>query len=142
MHGIADYVYAPLTFSAPKIVGFEDEKNAEVLCQVIGAKVLASTMLTRAEWGVLKVVPFKAHLALDVVVSLFSFAAPWLFGFAKNTKARNTFLAMGAVGAVVTALTEPEEMPWNKIHSSDNRPFAASKKSWLSLTKGSKKSEK
>jgi hypothetical protein len=110
MHGVADYTYAPLMFAAPKIAGFEDEEKAVRVCQVVGAGVLATTMLTRAEWGVCKVLPFKGHLALDVVVSLLAFSAPWLFGFANNAKARNTFLAMGAVGAVVTSLTEPKEM--------------------------------
>ena len=110
MHGVADYLYAPLTFAAPKVAGFEDEDKAVTICQVVGAGLMASTLLTKAEWGVCKVLPFKAHLALDVAVSLFSLAAPWLFGFAKNAKARNTFIAMGTVGAIVTSLTEPKEM--------------------------------
>ena len=110
MHGAADYGYAPLMFAAPEIAGFTDEKKAVMISRIIGGKVLASTLLTKAEWGVYKVIPFKVHLALDVAVSLFSLAAPWIFGFANNAKARNTFLAMGAVGAVVTSLTEPREM--------------------------------
>ena len=57
-----------------------------------------------------RVVPFKAHLALDVVVSLFTLAAPWIFGFANNAKARNTFIGMATVGAVVTSLSETKEM--------------------------------
>jgi hypothetical protein len=114
MHGVADYAYAPLMFTAPQLIGFEDEKQAATVCQIVGSGVLVATMLTKAEWGVVKVLPFKAHLALDVAVSLFSLAAPWIFGFARNTKARNAFLAMGAVGAVVTSLTRPEEM--NELH--------------------------
>lgn len=110
MHGVADYAYAPLMFAAPQIMGFEDEQKAQTVCRVVGVGVLGATMLTRAEWGVYKVLPFKAHLALDVAVSLFSLAAPWIFGFTNNTNARNTFIAMGAVGGVVTALSQPEEM--------------------------------
>lgn len=110
MHGIADYAYASLMFTAPQIVKFEDEEKAKRVCQVVGAGVMVATMLTKAEWGLAKVIPFKTHLFLDVAVSLFSLAAPWIFGFANNAKARNTFLAMGTVGAVVTSLTKPEEM--------------------------------
>ena len=110
VHGIADYLYAPLVFAAPEIAGFGQNKQAATLCQVIGAGVLASTISTKAEWGILRVVPFKAHIALDVAVSLFSLAAPWICGFSKNEKARNTFIAMGTVGAVVTSLTRVEEM--------------------------------
>lgn len=111
MHGVADYLYAPLTFTAPQLVGFEDEDNAVAACQALGAGVMATTMLTRAEWGLCKIIPFKVHLGLDVAVSLFTLAAPWIFGFSKNTKARNTFLVMATVGSVVTALSKPEEMP-------------------------------
>jgi hypothetical protein len=110
LHGIADYLYAPLTIAAPKLASFENEDKAGMLCQVLGGGVLASTLLTRAEWGMIRLIPFKAHLALDVAVSLFTLAAPWIFGFSKNTRARNTFLAMGGVGAVVTALTRQEEI--------------------------------
>jgi hypothetical protein len=110
MHGVADYAYAPLMFTAPQLMGFEDEQKAATVCRVVGVGVLAATMLTRAEWGVCKVIPFKVHLILDVPVSLFSLAAPWIFGFARNAKARNTFIAIGFAGAVVTGLSEPQEM--------------------------------
>jgi len=110
MHGVADYAYAPLMFAAPRIMGFEEQNEAARICEIVGAGVLGTTMMTEAEWGVARLIPFKVHLALDVAVSLFSLAAPWIFGFAGNTKARNTFLAMGAVGAVVTTLTKPENM--------------------------------
>jgi hypothetical protein len=111
MHGIADYIYAPVMFFAPKIAGFEEEDNASSICNIVASGVLVSTILTRAEWGLFRVLPFRAHLILDVAVSLSSLAAPWIFGFASNVRARNTFVAMGAVGAVVTVLTAPKEMP-------------------------------
>lgn len=110
MHGAADYVYGPMILAAPMVAGFKDEEKAALITQIIGGGVIASTIMTKAEWGLVKVIPFKAHLALDVAVSLFTLAAPWLFGFANNAKARNTFLAMGTIGTVVTALTQAEEM--------------------------------
>lgn len=82
--------------------------------QAFGGGVLASTLLTKAEWGVCRVPPFKAHLALDVAVSLFSLSAPWLFGFANNSKVRSTVFTIGAVGAEITSLTGSKEMPWYK----------------------------
>jgi hypothetical protein len=33
-------------------------------------------------------------------------AAPWAFGFARDRKARGFFLAMAAISAVVTSLTQ------------------------------------
>jgi hypothetical protein len=110
-HGFADYAYIPLVASAPSLVGFTDEKAARTLCQVLSGTVLVSSLFTRAEWGLVRVIPFKAHLAFDALGSATALAAPWLFGFAKNKRARNTFLAIGVVGLLAGLLTKPEEMP-------------------------------
>jgi hypothetical protein len=32
-----------------------------------------------AEWGVVKVLPYKAHLAIDAVTGVAALAAPWMF---------------------------------------------------------------
>ena len=111
MHGIADYAYAPLVYAAPNLAGFTHIKAATQLCRIIGVSTLASTVMTRAEWGLVRVIPFKTHLLLDVGVSVLSLAAPFLFHFAGSKKARNTFLLMGAVGAIVTSLTQRKELP-------------------------------
>ncbi|GAB2524172.1 SPW repeat domain-containing protein [Spirosoma aerophilum] len=107
-HGIADYGYIPLVAAAPSLVGFENEPTATRLARIISGGVLASSLLTRYEWGVWKVIPFNAHLAADAAVSAFSLASPWLLGFSKNKRARNTFLAIGLFGTVVGLLTRPD----------------------------------
>ena len=38
-------------------------------------------------------------------------ASLWLFGFSKNTRARNALIAIGAVSVVVSLLSKDEEMP-------------------------------
>jgi hypothetical protein len=111
LHGLADYSYIPLTLALPKLAGFEDEKTAVLLTKLIAGNVTLSTLFTRAEWGVFRLLPFKAHLALDVAVGTLALGAPWLLGFARNKAARNAFLALGVIGLTATALTRPEEMP-------------------------------
>ena len=51
--------------------------------------------------------PYKAYLVLDTVGGL---TAPWLFGFAKNKAARNSFLLLGAFGLLAGTLSKPEEL--------------------------------
>ncbi|MCX6219153.1 hypothetical protein [Spirosoma sp.] len=110
-HGIADYSYVPLVAAAPSLLGFDDEPTATRLARIISGGVLATSLLTRYELGLWKIIPFKAHLAADATVSAFSLAAPWLFGFSKNKRARNTFLAIGAFGVAVGLMTRPDDMP-------------------------------
>lgn len=111
MHGAADYSYAALVAAAPETFGFSTDKTATTLCRILGGSVLAATLLTRAEWGLVKAIPFKTHLAIDVLSGALTLTAPWLFGFAKDARARNTVLAFGATSVIAGLLTEPEEMP-------------------------------
>jgi hypothetical protein len=55
--------------------------------------------------------PFKAHLALDVANGLLAAGAPWLFGIARHKAARNAFLFLGTFGLLAGGLPRPEEMP-------------------------------
>lgn len=110
LHGIADYSYIPLSFAAPELFGFKNAKQAKLLCRVIGAGVLASALTTKAEWGVLRIVPFKVHLLTDISMGLFIASVPLLFNFAVNKKARTTFIALALTSIIVPLLTKNEEM--------------------------------
>lgn len=111
VHGFLDYSAAPLVATAPALFGFKDEKSAANLAYVVGSSILALTAFTRAEWGLVKAVPFKTHLTIDLVTAVTALGAPWLFGFSKNAKARNTFLGIGATLLLTGLLTKHEEMP-------------------------------
>ncbi|RZK27611.1 MAG: hypothetical protein EOO63_13035 [Hymenobacter sp.] len=110
-HAFTDYSYVPLVASAPDLVGFTEEKTATTLCHVLSTSILVSSLFTRAEWGPIRVLPYKTHLLLDTLGGATALTAPWVFGFAKNKKARNTFLAMGIFGLIAGLLSKPEEMP-------------------------------
>ncbi|WP_375418461.1 hypothetical protein [uncultured Hymenobacter sp.] len=110
-HGFLDYSAAPLVATAPALLGFKEEKSAANLAYVVGTSIAALTASTRAEWGLFKAIPFKTHLTIDLVTAATALTAPWLFGFAKNTKARNAFLGIGATLLLTGLLTKPEEMP-------------------------------
>lgn len=110
-HAFTDYSYVPLVASAPDLLGFKDEKTAATLCHVLSSTILVSSLFTRAEWGAIPVMPYKAHLAIDTLGGLTALTAPWVFGFAKNKKARNTFLVIGVFGLIAGLLSKPDELP-------------------------------
>ncbi len=111
MHGFIEHNYIAAVATAPQTVGFEEEKTAVLLCRIFSSGVLVTSLLTRAEWGMIRVLPYKAHLTIDLLSSVAALGVPWLFGFSQNDRARNTFLTMGVSGLVVGLLSEPEEMP-------------------------------
>ncbi|HEY0072845.1 MAG TPA: hypothetical protein VGB77_02000, partial [Abditibacteriaceae bacterium] len=67
LHGLAEATYIPAVALAPKLGGFEENKTATTLCYAISGTALISSLFTRAEWGAVRVVPFKMHLALDAI---------------------------------------------------------------------------
>ena len=109
-HGVADYGYAALFAAAPELVGFTDEATPARLSRLVSGGVLLTSLFTRYELGLVKVLPFKAHLAADVAVGLATLGAPFLFGFSRNKKARNFFVGLGAFSIMAGLLTEPKEM--------------------------------
>lgn len=111
MHGFIEHNYIAAVATAPQTVGFEDEETAVMLTRVFSSGVLVTSILTRAEWGMIRAIPYKAHLTIDLVSSIAALAVPWLFGFSRNERARNTFLTMGVSGIIVGLLSEPQEMP-------------------------------
>ena len=108
-HVITDYTYVPLVFAAPTLAGFEEEKTAATICRVLSVTVLGYSLLTDAEWGVVKLIPYKTHAAIDFATGLLSFAAPCLLkktsGKAVRKRATYTLLFMGVVGVVVGTLS-------------------------------------
>jgi hypothetical protein len=105
IHGIADYIYVPTMTAAPALFRFAHNRPAARLSYLVGSGVLASTVLTRAEWGMFKLMPYKAHLFLDFGAGLGVMAMPWLAGFARDRRARNTFLVMGAISVGASLLS-------------------------------------
>jgi len=109
-HGIIDYAYGAVVAALPELAGFQKEKNAATLCRTLAGGALTYSLLTKAEWGAVKAIPFKTHLLIDSTTSLFALAAPWLLGFSHNKRARNAILAVGLVGLATSLLTERKEM--------------------------------
>jgi hypothetical protein len=109
-HGAIDYAYSAAVAFLPELANFKDNKTATTLCRTLAGGALLYSMLTKAEWGVAKVIPFKTHLAIDFTTSLFALAAPWLLGFSGNAKARNAVLGVGLAGLTASVLTQPDEM--------------------------------
>jgi hypothetical protein len=111
IHGLIDYSYALIVPLLPEIIGFKRQKSAGLLCRSLGAGALVYTMLTKARWGLIPLLPFKKHLLIDFSVSWLAMTAPWLLGLSKKRAATTTLVITGAVGLAASLLTEPLERP-------------------------------
>ncbi len=109
-HGAIDYTYSAVVAVSPELLKIKQENKATTLCRTLAGGALVYSLLTKAEWGAVKVIPFKAHLLIDKTTSLFALSAPWLLGFSANVKARNTIIGVGLAGLSASLLTQPNEM--------------------------------
>jgi len=114
VHAFIDYAYAHVVLAAPEVLDFDNNQQASLVTRSLSGGVLLTSLLTKYEGGLLRIIPFKTHISLDYAASVFAICSPWLFGFSKRTRARNTFIALGLAGLLVASLTKDEEMAVSK----------------------------
>ncbi|EAR52058.1 membrane protein, putative [Oceanicola granulosus HTCC2516] len=81
-HGIIDYVTGALLLVAPYLFGFATGGVEQWLPQLLGVAIIGMSLVTRYELSVAKLIPLKAHLAVDIAGGVLLAVSPWLFGFA------------------------------------------------------------
>ena len=84
LHGVTDYsVGATLMTGFPKWAGIEGTESARQI-RTVGAVHAGYSTLTDYPLGVLKLIPYRAHLALDAIGALVLAATPFVTGQYRN----------------------------------------------------------
>jgi len=100
VHGGLDYLVGLALIFAPTIFNFTSVGGPAVMIpRVLGIALLAYSIFTKYEWGVIKILPMPYHLAIDFVAALFLALSPFIFGF--YTDSANVWVPHFAVGVVV-----------------------------------------
>lgn len=82
VHAYLDYPVAISLMATPVVLGLgASNPLAKWLSIVTGVAALVLTLLTDHELGVIKVLPYWFHVAVDRLVGLTFVAAPFVFGF-------------------------------------------------------------
>lgn len=111
-HGVLDYATTATTAVAPSLFGFPTA--AAKLAYGLAGSYLGLSLLTDYPLAARRAVPFKAHGLAEGVIGLALPALPWAFGFARHKPARNFFLGLTALTAVVAALTDWDKSEWDE----------------------------
>ena len=107
IHAYLDYPVAIALIGLPFLLGLgESNPLALWLSVVTGIAAFVLTVLTDHHLGLIRVLPYKLHLAVDLIVGLTFLAAPFLFGFAGLDAA--FYLLNGAAVVAVISLSAPE----------------------------------
>jgi hypothetical protein len=106
LHGVMDYVTVATTLVAPHLMRLP-AKGAKA-STALGAGYLMLSALTNYPLALKRVVPFKAHGAVEAASIPLLFALPFVLKFSAHKQARNYFFFLAAMTVVVAALTD-----WN-----------------------------
>jgi hypothetical protein len=80
LHGATDYTVGTLLVSAfPKLAGIEGTESARQI-RIAGATHAAYSTLTNYPLGIVKLIPFKVHLAMDALGAVALGATPFITG--------------------------------------------------------------
>jgi len=103
-HGIIDYLAVAVMAIAPTVLNFSD--RAAGLAYLIAGSYFVISILTRMPLGLIKLIPFRLHGAIEFIAGVGLMLAPWLLGFANDTMARVFFVTMGFTTLIVFLLTD------------------------------------
>jgi hypothetical protein len=108
LHGVVDYMAgATLTTVFPKLAGIEGTRSAG---QVRRAGAIHATYSTMTDYplGLVKAIPFRAHLGLDAVGALALAATPFITGQYKQGRRQWVpQVALGLFELASLAMTDP-----------------------------------
>ena len=104
IHGFLDYGLAAVFLIGPSILNFSAPMAQ--ISYSFGIVALAVGILTDFPLGLVKVIPFRVHGKIDLVLSVMAVLIPWLMNFAHIVEARNFFVVLGLCWLIVWALTD------------------------------------
>lgn len=106
IHAYLDYPVAAVLMVAPFLLGLgESHPAAFWLSIVTGVAALLLTILTDHQLGLIRVLPYPLHVAVDGLVGITFLAAPLVLGFAGLDLAY--YLVNGAAVVTVVGLSKP-----------------------------------
>jgi hypothetical protein len=109
VHAYLDYPVALGLMAMPALLGLgATNPLAFWLSTVTGIAALVLTIFTDHQLGLIKILPYKLHLAVDFLVGLAFVAAPFALGFAGLDAAY--YWVLGATVLVVVTLDRTEAM--------------------------------
>ncbi len=119
VHGILDYVTAPTLIALPRILGWD--QKVTLLFNGTGVGVLAYSVLTRYELGLVKVLPMKVHLAIDMASGGMLALSPFILlkKRERNVATTATLVGLGlyeiAAGLLTQTQSPVEQADWDSV---------------------------
>ncbi|MGE3975266.1 MAG: hypothetical protein AB7F59_12140 [Bdellovibrionales bacterium] len=83
IHNVIDYIAGAFLLLCPVVFGFSHIEVANNVFMFSGAALIGYSLLTKYRYSLLKLIPVKAHMVLDVLIGIAVMLSPWAFGYAE-----------------------------------------------------------
>jgi hypothetical protein len=92
IHGIVDYLFVLFLFASPSIFGLQEQ--ASLFTYILGAIHLVITVSTNFEYGIIRIILFKHHGWIELIVSFALVGVAFYLGEVENELSRNFYFAI------------------------------------------------
>ncbi len=103
-HAIIDYVMVIILVIGPGVAGFSGRQAT--LAYVLAATIFVLSLLTRYPLGVMKVLGFPVHGALELLIAILVLILPWLASFARGVHSRDFYVLIAILLLVICLITD------------------------------------
>lgn len=109
VHGAVDYATSGALVAAPELLRLKRTSASALAPRIAGGATAVSSALTDHELGAVKLLPMRAHLALDAAAGALLAASPWVLGTRRRGVRHwlpHTLVGLGEVAVALTSKTE------------------------------------
>jgi hypothetical protein len=103
-HAVIDYLMVIFLIIGPSVAGFAGRQAT--MAYVLAVTLFILALLTRFPLGILKIVRFPLHGAVELLLALLVLVLPWLANFARGVHSRNFFVFIGFLMLVIWLMTD------------------------------------
>ena len=103
-HAIIDYLMVMILIVGPGVAGFAGRQAT--MAYVLAATIFILAVLTRFPLGVIKVLRFSVHGAVELAIALMILILPWLANFAHGIHSRNFYVLIALMMLAIWLMTD------------------------------------
>jgi len=105
-HGVLDYLVGIFLIVSPWIFGLNPTDAEGIIFIVLGIMAVVYSIFTNYELGLIRIIPVKIHLMLDVLSGIVLAASPWLFEFSDKVYIPHVVLGLFEIAAGLMTQTK------------------------------------
>jgi hypothetical protein len=106
-HGYMDYIMGVFLLASPSLFELDKTGMQSTIFYISAAAVFVYSILTHYEVGLVKIIPMKIHLLLDVLSGILLAASPWLFNFHETVYGPHLVLGIIEISTALLSSSRP-----------------------------------